>query len=413
MVFARVKGTMDFFPEDKDCQDRIFDLLRRTAKRSGFREVEAPALESISLLTAKSGDEIKSQIFTLEKRSKEKLGLRFEFTASLARMFIDRQKSLQKPVKWFSLGRMWRYEQPQAGRQREFYQFNPEIFGSDKPESDAEVVGLAIQALKALGLTKNDFYVKINNRKLLQGLLLNIIPKTRLEDVMRTIDKKEKLTEKEFLSELSFVGNVKASQIKKMLTLDFGDLKKLKLNKTAKEGFSELQKVCELLPKDFVRFDISTARGLAYYTGTVFEIYDSRNKYRAICGGGRYDEMIELFGGESTPATGFAMGYSPLSLLLKEKGLLPKAVAGPDYYIAIVKQEVTKDAIGLAARLRKQYSVDIDLMRRNLGNQLKYANSIGAKKVIFVGPDELKKKAVKVKDMDSGVEKTVKIKSLI
>ncbi len=413
MAFRRVKGTVDYFPEDRLLQNMVFDIFRSAAIRYGFSEVEAPALESMPLLAAKSGEEIKKQIFTLDKRSGEELGMRFEFTASLARMFVERQKSLAKPVKWFSLGRMWRYEQPQAGRLREFYQFNAEIFGSGRPESDAEAISLAIESLKALGLTKKDFFVNINNRKLLQGLLLDIIPKSRLADVLRAIDKREKITEQEFDKELSFLEKQKIIKIKELLQQDLDALDYSSMNNMAREGYDELKSVLGFLGRDIVRFSISTARGLAYYTGTVFEVYDAKGKYRALAGGGRYDRMIELFGGQSTPATGFAMGYATLLLLLKEKGLLPKISLGPDYYIAVVSDDIRKEALKLASGLRKKYSVDIDLMKRTLSKQLKYADSIGARKVIVLGPDELKSREVKIKDMATGKEKRIKISSLI
>jgi histidyl-tRNA synthetase len=412
MVFNKVKGSTDFYPKDKYIQNEIFSNFLKTARRFSFNEVESPAFEYMNLLTKKSGEEIKTQIFNLEKKSKEELGLRFEFTASLARMFIAKQKEIPKPVKWFSIGRVWRYEQPQAGRLREFYQYNVEIFGSKKPECDAEVINLAIESLLSLGLVKKDFFVNINNRKLIQGLLLDIVNKKDLEKVLRVIDKRSKISEKVFKEELSFLSKDKIKLILELLNFSFEDLEKYEMNDSARQGYDELKNILKYLDENIVKFDLGTVRGLAYYTGTVFEIFDTKQKYRALAGGGRYDDLIELFEGQNAGATGFGMGYSTVSLLLKEKGLLPTNFVGPKYFVAIV-DEVRTEAIKFISKLRKKYSVEYDLNSRNLGNQFKYANSINSENIIVFGPDELKKGQVKVKNLNSGKEKVVKIDVLL
>lgn len=418
--YQKVKGSVDFYPEDRALQREIFRRLRRTATRFNFQEIETPAFETLEILTAKSGQEIAEQMFILEKRGNEQLGLRADMTVPVARMFVAKQKELTKPVKWFYMTRMWRYETPQKGRLREFYQYGCELFGSDSPKADAEVVNLAIESLKSLKLTENDIFVKINNRKLLKGLLLEFINEKILDNVSRIIDKKSKITDDEFVSEL------------KKLKLTDKDVEKLKditnlkgkpldifprINANsdlAKEGLEELKAVVENLKdnQDFIRVDLSVVRGLSYYTGTVFEIYDKDEKFRAIAGGGRYDRMIEQFKGEPTPTTGFGMGYSTLSLLLEEKGLLPKIDLGPDYYIAPVNKEMYETANKIALDLRKRFKVEVDLMERKLGKQFEYANSVKAKKVIVVGPDEVNDGKVVVRDMQSGKESKVAIEKL-
>lgn len=410
MPFQRVKGTADFYPEEKEMQNRVFSVLRAMAVRYGFSDVESPAFEYLKVLTEKEGEEIKKQVFVLEKRSDEELGLRFDLTVPLARMFIERQKTVPKPVKWFYLTRMWRYEQPQQGRLREFYQFGVELFGSDKPEADAEVINLVIDSLTALGLAKKDFFIKVNNRKLLEGLLTDFIDKNKLEEAIRIIDKRSKVSEKEFETELKGIklNDDQINKIKKILKMNkIEEIEKLKLNEEASEGCEELKNILKFVKKEFIRIDLSAARGLAYYTGTVFECFDAEQKFRAIAGGGRYDKMIEQFGGEPCPATGFGMGYSTLMLLLEDKKLIPKIDLGPDYFVAILNDNVREDALKIVDKLRKNYSVDYDLSRRNLGNQLKYANSIGAKKLVVIGEDEIRKKEVKVKDMKTGKEEKV------
>lgn len=414
-MFKRVKGTVDFYPEELAIRNRIFDLLREIAIRYNFKEIESPAIEELNLLTKKEGEEIKKQIFVLKAKGNEKLGLRFDLTVPATRMFITKQRIIQKPVKWFYISRMWRYEQPQRARLREFYQLSAEIFGSDKPEADAEVISLAIDCLLNTGLTKDDFAVKINNRKLLEGVLKPII-KDKMNEIIPIIDKKNKVSENEFMSELKKIALDKATikRLNTLLGLDITQLDKLNVNELAKQGLSEIKMILRLLgnKKEFVKLDLSIVRGLAYYTGTVFEVFDREEKYRALAGGGRYDNLVKLLGGEDCPATGFAIGYSPLLLLLEEKGLLPKIDLTPDYYIATVGNTYEK-AIEIANVLRKRYRVEINLTNRNLTNQLRYADNLKARKVIIVGEKELIDNVVTVKDMKNGKEKKVNLNSLL
>jgi histidyl-tRNA synthetase len=410
--FQNPKGTEDFYPEEMAIRKNVFNTLRENAERFGFLEIDSPIVEDLNLLKAKQGEEIVNQIFTIEKKGDEELALRAEFTPSLARMFIKKQKAIPKPVKWFCINRVFRYERPQAGRQREFFQFNVEVYGSNKIEADAEIINLAISSLKDLGLTENDFFVKLNNRKLTQGLLIEIAGEEKLEQVMRIIDKKNKINEKELYEELKKL-ELTDLQINKIKDFLEADLKELKpKNELAKEGLKEIKDLIGLLDKKLVKIDLGTVRGLSYYTGTVFEIFDKKEKFRSIAGGGRYDNMIQLFKGEETAATGFGMGYSTLRLLLKEKELLPETNLGVDYYIAIINKDVREKAFEIANRLREKYKVDIDLMQRNIGNQFKFADSIKAKNVIVIGPDEIKKGKVKIKNMKSGKEQEKKISDL-
>jgi len=407
--FQKPTGTTDFYPEDLSIRNRVFNSLRKTANRYGFNEVESPAFEELALITKKSGEEIKKQVFTLEQKGDEQFCLRAELTPPITRMFVEKQKSIQKPVKWFGLSRMWRYERPQAGRLREFYQLSVELFGCDKVDADAEIINLAINCLTDLGLTEDDFFVKINNRKLLQGLLLGIVKEDKLDDLIRIIDKVKKITPEEFEKELKLL-KIDPKEIKRLLKCQtLKDVEQLKLNKLAKEGYNELKEVFNFLDGKFVKFDISVARGLAYYTGTVFEIYDKEEKFRALAGGGRYDNLVELYGGAKSSATGFGMGYSTISLLLKEKDLLPKPDISVDYFIVIIGEENKQEALKIINKLRKKYSVDYDLQGRNIKNQMNYADSINAKKVIFIGENEIKSGMLTVKDMKTRQQSKVSI----
>jgi len=418
MKYQAPKGMEDYYAEQKAVQQKIFKVFRDVAARYGYLEVDTPAMESFAILSAKSGEEIKQQIFMIEKRGSEELGLRFDLTVPITRLFVSKQKELVKPVKWFSIGPMWRYEAPQKGRLREFSQLSVEMFGSDRPEADAELLNLIIDIMKGLGLTDKDFFIKINNRKLLEGILLTAIKKEQLEEVTRVIDKKNKLTDEEFEQELLDLGldNFKIQRIRHAIQFNGKPSKVLKeirkhfadVPEETKAGITEMVNICSLINEKYVVLDLSVARGLAYYTGTVFEVFDKQEKFRSMAGGGRYDQMVELFGGEKCPATGFAIGEAVTTLVLKECNKLPEPELEPDYFIAVVSDDVKPDALKLAQKLRKKYKVDIDLMGRKLKKQFDYANSINAKKVIVVGPDEVKAKEFTVKDMKTGKEEKKK-----
>lgn len=413
------KGMEDFYPQQKAVLNAIFDVMSKTAKSFAFQEVDIPVVESFALLSAKSGEEIKSQIFMLEKKGSEELALRPEFTPGFARMFVAKERELSKPVKWFTTGKVWRYEAPQKGRAREFFQLNTELYGSDKPEADAEIINLAIAVIKNLGLKETDFVVKINNRKLLNGILANICSEDKIPAAMRLIDKSAKITKAEFELEAGKEGFDKKQtiELQNICALKgtpqkvLYEIKKMNLLPEATAGLNEVEALTKLLPKNII-IDLSIARGLAYYTGTVFEISDAEGKFRALCGGGRYDNLIEIFGGQKTPAVGFGMGDKTITLLLEDKDLLPKIQTGPDFFVANVSETTAKDAREIAQELRKKYTVEIDLMQRKLGKQLDYANSIGAKKVIFVGEDEVKNGILKTKDMMTGKEEKALIKMI-
>ncbi|MBN2112030.1 histidine--tRNA ligase [Candidatus Woesearchaeota archaeon] len=415
-MFQKPKGTEDFYPEEQAVKNRLFEVFRKLCWKYGFSEVETPAFENIDLLTKKSGEEIKDQIFLFKRRTeKEEMGLRFDLTVPVARMFLQKQKELPKPVKWFYTTRMWRYERPQAGRLREFYQMGVEMFGSAYPEADAEVINLAVDTLRALGLTERDFFVKINNRKLLEGLLLKFVDEKKIEAIVKIIDKRAKVKEDEFNNLLVETGIPlkDISKIKKILSADtIEKIEELEKNAIAKEGFEELKKIYNLIDSRFVKIDLSTARGLAYYTGTVFEIFDTKQELRSICGGGRYDNLVELFGGQPTPSTGFAMGLVTLLLLLDKKKLVPEVSLAPDYYVAIVSENIVPQAMKIVAGLRKKYSVETDFLRRNLSKQISYASTIKARNLVVIGENEIKSGKVKVKDLATGNEEEKPISEL-
>ncbi len=410
MTFQKPKGTEDFFPEDMSIRQQVVGRLRATAERYGYGEVSSPAFESLQLLTEKEGEEIRGQIFTLEKRSNEEFGLRFDLTVPMARMVIERIRAMPKPIRWFMIDRMWRYEKPQAGRLREFYQLSVELYGAEGADADAELIKLVIACLESFGLTSRDIKVRINNRKLLEGLLREKVGKDDVLDLIPVIDKFSKLSREDFKAELSRFTEDSDAIIEILETEDISKI--MTKNQLAKEGLSDLQSIFRQLPAGYAVFSPSTARGLAYYTGTVFEVFDTKGKYRAIAGGGRYDNMIALFKGPATPASGFGLGITTLTLLLKDLGLLPKPNVSPDYFVAVANSECREKAMLIVEKMRRRWSVVVDISNRNLKNQVSYAGSIGARKLIVIGDQEIASGVLKVKDMQTGAETELQIESM-
>ncbi len=420
-MFQRVKGTNDFYPADYIAHQQVMGKMAKVCDSYGFSPVLTPGVETFKLLSAKSGEEVKNQMFMLEKRGAEELSLKPELTPGITRMFVAMQRQMPKPVKWYSVDRMWRYEAPQKGREREFFQISVEQFGSDKPEADAEIINLFVDCLLSTGLKTKDFTVRINHRKLLGGILQDIVPKGKLDEAMRIVDKSSKLDEKEYFLEMEKAGisDPVAEKIRHAITIKgtVQEVEKkitqhLKLNEVSLEGWKSLKQALSMVKHSNIVVDLSIARGLAYYTGCVFEAFDNESLFRALGGGGRYDQLTEIFGGEKCPATGFGIGYSTVSLLLQHKKLFPAPALGPDYFIAPINEEMIPEALKIAQQLRAKCSVDIDLMRRKIGKQFEYANSIGAKKVIVVGPEEIKSKKFTVKDMKTGKEEKKLISEL-
>ena len=419
MAYQKPKGTRDFYPAEKAARHALFDKFRSLAVRYGYGEIETPVFEQLDLLTAKAGDAVREEIFVLEKRGAEQFGLRFDLTVPAARLFVQKQKELAKPVKWFYVDRLWRYERPQAGRLREFYQMGVELFGSDKPEADAEVIALAVGFLLSLGLKKGQFVVKLNNRRLLEGLLKGLKIKDAAGTI-RLIDKSGKMGREAFAGSLKDL-KLSPVQIKGIMTLldarSFAAVKKLPLlNDEAARGLAELEAVIKALKwmgmEPYCQLDLATARGLDYYTGTVFECFDAKEAMRSIFAGGRYDDLIAQFGGEETPATGFAIGDVTLQLLLEEHGLWQAAGRALDYFIVIVGEKAKAEALKLCGVLRKRYAVDIDLSGRGVKQQVAYADRLGARKVIFIGDNEVERGMATVKDLRTGKEEKVEFEGL-
>lgn len=413
MKIPPVKGTRDFYPPDMVRRNWLTDGWKKISLRNGFEEYDGPIFEYLKMFQVKSGDEIAEQLFSLTDRGGRELAIRPEITPTLARMVNQQINSLPKPIKWFSVPRLCRAERPQKGRLREFFQWNIDIIGSDDLLADAEVIFCAIDHLQNIGLTKNDIVVKISSRKMLAAVLQTIgVEKNELDPLYALLDKQSKLP-KDTFEKLLAEKVADKSQYKKILELmTVKSIEQIKTiaaqNETAKESVDELNSLFELLNvmgvADFCSFDISIIRGLAYYTGTVFEIYDRASELRAIGGGGRYDNLLKDFGGPAISAVGMGMGDCVLAILLEEKGILPKQLplAKSDYFIAYADQKYLQKAVEITAKLRLAgFITNFSYKFSNVSKQLKQASNQNAAKCVIVG-DEFENNELVVKDMSTG-----------
>jgi len=411
-MFQRLRGTRDFYPEEMAARNKLFKIIKETAERYGFVEIVSPAIESFDLIAKKSGEDIRDEIYAFEDKGGRTICLIPEFTPSVSRMIANRQKELGKPLKWFSIPRHWRYERPQSGRLREFYQLNVDIFGSKSPKADTEVLSVGISIMLNLGL--KNFLFHISNREFLQGLLQesNV---SDIHEAFRIIDKREKIPEEEFIESLLNCGIKNYDEILDVLdSVNIENIENFKgRNKMIDRSIENLLDISKSLDyygfKEYCTLNLSVVRGLAYYTGMVFEVYDKKKEMRSLFGGGRYDNLVESFGGEPTPAVGFGMGDVVLELMMKKEGVWPEEKTYIDYYIANIG-DVDKYVLSIVRKLRdKGYRVSFDLADRNLSNQLKYADRINAKNVIFVGEKELKEGKIVIKNMETGEQEKVEI----
>ncbi len=401
----RLKGFREIYPEEAETRKKIFDTIEEIGRSYGFKKVETPSLEPLELYKRKSGEEIVDETYSFKDKAGRDVTLTPELTPSLARMFSNKEQELSKPVKWFCGQKLWRYEQPQSGRLREFYQPNFDIFGSKKGEE--ELISLAYDILTELGLSENDFVFKIGHRSLAKGLIeeLNVEDEKKL---YRAIDKKERLDEKEFrdlLKEsglnkkdidlvISFVEIEDIDKISKVIKNDF-------IKKGEKDIVSLLNNLESYNVRSSCEFDSSIVRGLDYYTGTVFECFDANKELRSIFGGGRYDDLIESLGGPSTPAVGLGIGDATLELLLKKNNNWSRETK-IDYYIAIIG-DVRDTAINIASSLRqKGYKTDIELSGKSFSEQLRRADKLNADNTIIVGEKDLSEDVITIKNMRTG-----------
>lgn len=420
MKIPPVKGTRDFYPADMAVRNWLIDGWKRVSLRNGFEEYDGPIFEYLKMFQLKSGDEIVEQLFSLKDRGGRDLALRPEITPTLARMVNQKIKSLPKPIKWFSVPRLFRAERPQKGRLREFFQWNIDIIGVDDVLADAETIFCALDYLQEIGLTPNDIVVKISSRKMLAAILKSTgVAENELEPLYAVLDKRNKLpmeTFNEIFAQQVRDKNKREKIFKLMAVKSIEQISDcLELNKTAKESVDELKRLFELLDvmgvSNFCEFDIGIVRGLAYYTGIVYEIYDKAGELRAIGGGGRYDDLLKQFGGPDIPATGFGIGDCVLAILLKEKELLQKQLPlrQPDCFVAFTDKQFFQKATEIATKLRRAgLAANFDYKSSNLSKQLRQASAQNAQKCIIIG-SEIENNQLVVKDMPTGRQELIEL----
>ena len=425
MKIPAVKGTRDFYPPQMAIRNFIVDGWKAISVRNGFEEYDGPVFEYLKMYQVKSGEEIASQLFSFTDRGDRQLAIRPEITPTLARMVNQQINSLPRPVKWFSVPRLCRAERPQKGRLREFFQWNVDIIGVEDCRADAEVIFCAVDFLRQVGLTPDDVVVRISSRKMLAELLQNIgIAQKDLDGLYAVLDKQSRLPEDAFEKMLAEEVADKNKREKVLSLMNVGGIDEIAsvtdLNKKAKQAVDEVRRLFEILDfmevGEYCTFDVGVVRGLAYYTGIVFEIYAKVGELRAICGGGRYDNLLSDLGGPAVTATGFGMGDCVLEILLKEKGLLEKVVGRRqvDIFVACADDSFCDDALGIVARLRQVGKcADFSYKAGGLGKQLKQASALGASICVIVGTEFSERQMLLVKDMQSGQQREVKAESLL
>jgi histidyl-tRNA synthetase len=419
-----LKGFRDFYPEDAARRTHLFAAWRRVARRFGFVEFDGPPLESLDLYTRKSGEEIVEQLYAFEDKGGRSVALRPEMTPTLARMVAARASALPKPLKWFAIPQLFRYERNQRGRLREHFQLNVDIVGAPEVEADAELLAVAIEIQRELGLDATDVVARFNDRRVVQAVLAELeVEAENVPAVYTAIDKFRKVP-REVFEELLLKAGVSPKGVVELTLLCAGEADLLDwCDRRLKPGpgldaatslARYRQFLGELGLSDFVQVDFSIVRGLAYYTGIVFELYDRKGKERAICGGGRYDELIHSLGGPKLEALGFGMGDVVLSLMLEERGLFPEAPARIDVAVIPVGRELASAARNVTAMLRRVgLSAETPFAPSGVGKDLKAASRDGARFAIIIGPDEWSSNEANLKDLRDGSERRVPVGSLV
>ncbi len=431
-MFESLPGFREFYPDECARRNHLFRSWRLTANRFGFSEYDAPVLEPLELFRVKSGDEIVEQLFAFEDRGGRQVALRPEMTPSLARMVGARANALKRPVKWFSIGEQYRYERQQRGRLRAFYQFNADILGEPGPEAEIELIGLLVQSLTAFGLTSSDFYVRLSDRDLwayyLRGTgfdeegiagILQVIDKAGREPEEVTIGKLRPFfadAAADFWSKVETIRGIRTmEEIERFFAAHVADAA---VRETIEKRLADWRTLLSGLEamglKEYVEIDLGVVRGLAYYTGFVFEAFDRKGELRAIAGGGRYDHLLTKLSRADMPATGFAIGDVVLNELLADRGLTPKYLAAPDIFVIIGGAKERAEALGDIFLLREAgYRVEYLLRDSGFGKQFKTAGSSGARMALIYGEEELERREVKARDLRDGREESVPRQALL
>jgi len=407
-----LRGARDLYPQDKTIQNWIFSIWRKVSAKFGYEEYDGPILEPFELFAAKSGKElVNEQTYTFKDRGGRKVVIRPEMTPTLARMIAQKQNQIPLPIRWFSIGNFWRYEKPQKGRERDFYQWNVDILGSTSPETDAEIIAVGCEFFKEAGLTPAEIGIKINDRKLLETRLEIVgIPKSKVNAIFQIIDKRAKISQKEFEAMLKRQGldRKQIEDLEKTLK-DFeyeGESERLV------EIFSTLE---DLGYQDYVSFDPLIVRGLDYYTSTVFEAYDKEGEFRAVLAGGRYDNLVSEIGGRPLPGVGFGAGDIVIQLILEKYGKIPSLSSNPSRVLVTVFDEsLWRNSLQIFRKIiETNVNAQIYPKAEKLEKQLKYADQKGIPFCFIIGPKEAQEGKVTVKELANQSQITLKIEEAI
>lgn len=425
-TFQTLPGFREFYPEDLARRNFIFRLWRQTATSFGFAEYDAPVLEPLELYKAKSGDEIEGQLFNFTDKGGREVALRPEMTPTVCRLVGAKANALKRPIKWFSIGEFYRYERMQKGRGRCFFQFNADIFGETGPEAETELIGLLVQCLCSFGLTEQDFYVRLSDRNLWFYYLGALgLDDERIRAVLGAVDRYEKYGDDAFKGYAEQFGEIEAGLKAKVLA--FLQIKSLGALTSLLEPLGDERIAARLADwrkllgnleamglSRFVEVDLGVVRGLAYYTGFVFEAFDRKGELRAIAGGGRYNDLVGKLGYPELPAVGFAIGDMTFALLLEQRGLMPALVQAPDVYCVIGGADERLAALGAIQSLRAAgFRVDYPLKDVAFGKQFKAASEVGARLALIFGSDELAKGVAKLRDMNDRAEREIPLAEVV
>ncbi|EHK02679.1 histidyl-tRNA synthetase [Candidatus Haloredivivus sp. G17] len=417
-----LKGTYDRYPDEWASWKKLIETVEETADEFGFRHFNPPTIERQELWTEKEEDSVTDEMYAFTDKGGNEITLIPEQTPTRARL-IQKRKDLKTPVKWYDTSKRWRYEDVTKGRDREFLQGDFDIFGIESVEADAEVIAAAATVFKKLDLEDQVKFL-VNDRALLESILeAHGIEET--EASMKVIDDKEKMSEEEFLEDLMDRGLSKedSEQVDELTDISGPILENIdelreKSPEEVQDRVDRMESLGEALESydvaDMCKFDLSIVRGLAYYTGLVFEAFDAEGELRALFGGGRYDELVGVFGDRDVPAVGFAFGYSPTVELLKKEDRWPLKEIETDVYVLTVSDSVRDIGLEYARELReKGLKVETDLSSRGFGSQLSYADEMNTKRVLIVGERDLENDEVTMKHMDTGEEETLEKENVI
>jgi len=424
MSTGALPGFRDFYPAEFAERSHIFAAWRDVARRYAFAEYDGPPLEPLDLYTRKSGDEIVGQLYTFEDKGGRQVAMRPEMTPTVARMVAARANALRRPVRWFSVPQLFRYERQQKGRLREHFQLNVDIFGEPDVSADAELLAVAIEIMRTLGLGPDSVRARVSDRRLLNALLRAAgVTDDKLPAAYAVIDKIERTPlaqSRQRLVDTGLTSEV-AADVTTLVT-EARSLDALRTQFASDEGVAEHLERFELYfaaldalgVREYVDLDLRIVRGLAYYTGIVFELFDATGEYRAICGGGRYDNLLQALGGVDMPALGFGMGDVVLGELLRARGLMPAGAQKLDFWVAPVAPSERLRALRVATALRGAgASAEYPLRDQALAKQLKAAGNAGAARVVFVGPELDARGEVEVKSLVDGNQRPLPFDELI